>query len=339
MRIESAACGVALSILLGGCAIHPQPKDVTGVPTYEIVQRIRCETRQAVIDSVLDYLTMHKDVDARSQAIGKRFDPRFSADPEPIAKLNPNLFKDKKVHDLLSVFSTTGVAYNFNLDITETNNVDGRVDFLKTLTKGMFGFGFKGNFDRQRQNIRTFTITDNFGDLVLKPMDCDGKIVGPNYVYPIAGRIGVDEMVRAFVDLSLFANLGGGKDNPKAAPTLVDALEFTTTISGSAAPNVNFDPMMIGRNLSVLHADLAAEATRTDKHQVVVGLALAEAAQAQLGPVRAGLQGQLVAPMQTSLFGRLLTANGKQPGERAAATAVDQFLTQQLFSPTIKITP
>jgi hypothetical protein len=100
---------------------------------------------------------------------------------------------------------------------------------------------------------------------------------------------------------------------------------------------VNFAP--IGRTLSVSLADLNVAASRTDKHQVIVGLALAAAAQAQLGPVRAGLlQGQLVAPMQTALFGRLLKASGN-PAELAAATAVDQFLTRQVFSPTINITP
>jgi hypothetical protein len=78
---------------------------------------------------------------------------------------------------------------------------------------------------------------------------------------------------------------------------------------------------------------LNVAASRIDKHQVVVGLALQSAGQAQLGLVRAGLQGQLVAP-----FGRLLTASGNL-AELAAATAVDQFLTQQLFSPTINITP
>lgn len=147
-------------------------------------------------------------------------------------------------------------------------------------------------------------------------------------------------MVRAFVFLSLFGNLGGESGTPgvipKGPPTLVDALEFTTTISGSANPRVDFAP--IGRTLSVSHADLNVAARRRDKHQVIVGLALAAAAQAQLGSIREGLRGQLVAPVQPALFGRLLTASGT-PAELAAANAVDQLLTQQLFSPTITITP
>lgn len=158
----------------------------------------------------------------------------------------------------------------------------------------------RGGFDRSRENVRTSTVTDNFGDLVQKPMRCDGRLVGPNYIYPITGRIGVDDVVRAFVFLSLFGNLGGESGTPgvipKGPPTFVDALEFTTTISGSANQRVDFAP--IGRTLSVSHANLNVAASRRDKHQVIIGLALAVAAQAQLGSIREGLRGQRVAPVQ-----------------------------------------
>jgi hypothetical protein len=193
----------------------------------------------------------------------------------------------------------------------------------------------KGGVDRSRQNTRTFTVTDTFGDLVQKqnPSHCDGKIVGPNYIYPITGQIGVEDLVQAFVYLSLFGNLASEEVTPgivtKGPPTLVDALLFTTMISGEVNPQVTFAP--IGRTLSVTQASLDLTSSRTDKHQVVIGLALQSAVKAQLGPVRAGLQGQLVAP-----FGRLLTASGN-PAEQAAATAVNQFLTQKLFSPTINV--
>jgi len=338
MRIESPACSVALIILLGGCAIHPQPRDVTGVSTYEIVQQIRCETREAVISSALDYLTKG-DVDPASREEGLRLKAEYAANPDSIAKLNPMLFKGE-VRKILSVFWTTGVAYNFKLDMTEVNNLGGELDFIRALSKGVFGLILRGGFDRTRQNVRTFTVTDNFGELVQRPTRCDGRLVGPNYVYPITGRIGVDEVVHAFVFLTLFGNLGGDSGAPgaipKGPPTLADALQFTTTISGSANPRVDFAP--IGRTLSVSHADLNVAARRTDKHQVIVGLALAAAAQAQLGSIREGLRGRLVAPVPPALFGRLLTASGT-PAELAAANAVDQVLTQQLFSPTITITP
>jgi hypothetical protein len=40
---------IGISVILGGCAIHPLPENVTGVKTTRIVDRIRCEARDAVL--------------------------------------------------------------------------------------------------------------------------------------------------------------------------------------------------------------------------------------------------------------------------------------------------
>ena len=276
MKMKSVGSGsVALAFLVGACTIHPQPVDVTGISTFDIVQQIRCETRQSVIDSALAYLTKSEDVDENSKKIGVRISEEYANNPSSIIKLSPKLFKGQ-VYNILNVFWTTGVAYNFNLDMTEINNADGTLNFGNSFTRGIFSLNTKAQFDLSRQNTRTFTVTDHFGSLVNKPMDCSGKIVGPNYAYPIAGRIGVDDLVHAFVYLTLFGNLGGESSAagtiPKGPPTLVDALVFTTTISGEVNPQVTFAPL--GRNLSVTEASLDLKASRIDKHQVVVGLAL-----------------------------------------------------------------
>jgi hypothetical protein len=339
MRMKSVGFGgITLAVMAGGCTIHPVPEDVTGVRTFDIVQQIRCETREAVIDSALAYLTKSHDVDAKSKEIGARIAEEYARDPNTIIKLNPKLFKGQ-VHDILNVFWTTGVAYNFNLNMTEANNADEVLNFGKIFPNGVFSLNMNGNFDLSRQNTRTFTITDNFGSLVNKPMDCSGKIVGPNYVYPIAGRIGVEDLVHTFVYLTLFANLAGESAPgtfPKGPPTLVDALLFTTTISGEVNPFVTFAPL--GRTFSVAHASVDLNAKRVDQHQVVVGLAIDTAAQPQLGLLREEFLGQTAAPKKNELFLGLLTARGNR-AELAAATAVNQYLTQKLFSPTINITP
>jgi hypothetical protein len=38
---------VGMAFAAAGCAIHPLPEDVTGVPTYVIAKKIRCEARTA----------------------------------------------------------------------------------------------------------------------------------------------------------------------------------------------------------------------------------------------------------------------------------------------------
>jgi hypothetical protein len=54
-------------LVLSGCSIHPLPEDVTHVPIYTIVRQVRCETRQAVIESLFNYLTTRVQ-HARQQA-------------------------------------------------------------------------------------------------------------------------------------------------------------------------------------------------------------------------------------------------------------------------------
>ena len=78
-----APCAVGVGLLVGGCAIHPLPEDVTVVPTYFIMRQIRCETRQAIINSANGWLTSDDRVDAASRAIGTQFhkcgEPIFDA--------------------------------------------------------------------------------------------------------------------------------------------------------------------------------------------------------------------------------------------------------------------
>ena len=65
-----------------------------------------------------------------------------------------------------------------------------------------------------------------------------------------------------------------------------------------------------------------------DDHKVTVGLALGNVGAAQVGPVT------------SSLFGPLLTVSrGASGPEQAAAEAVNQALTQQVFKPTIVVSP
>jgi hypothetical protein len=335
MRTRTLVLTLASALLGSGCAIHPQPKDVTGVPTFEIVQRIRCETRQSVIALTLDYARSRDE----TRDIAQQLAAEFEANPDASTKLNPNLFPGE-VRKTLTAFWTTGVAYNFKLDMTEINNADGSLNVASLFGRRLFGIALQAGLDRTRENTRTFTVTDNFGELVKGLTGCKNELVGPNYIYPITGRIGVEDMIQEFVYMSIFGNLGAETTTaatvPKGPPTLVDALAFTTKISGSVNPTVAFSP--VGKELGVTAAGVDLAASRTDLHQVVVGLALAPTGQAQLVSLRqayfgpyAAAPGALVAP--------LLTASPATRSENAAATAVNQFLTQQLFSPTINLPP
>jgi hypothetical protein len=138
-----------------------------------------------------------------------------------------------------------------------------------------------------------------------------------NYMYPITGKIGVDEMVDTFVDLALFDNLGPPSSGKP--PAMADDLTFTTLLSFGATPKITLTPFPKG--LSVADASLGITLSRKDKHEVTVGLSLPPPAQAMAG---GGSQ-----PSQL-----VITATGG-PAQQAAAQAVEQSIVRfQLLGKT-----
>lgn len=318
------SCILAFGASLGisGCAIHPVPEDVTGVRTYYIVRQIRCEARAAIIDSAIGWLTNSDKVDPAAREIGFKLKDGII----PIEKFGPGLFKkSSRVQSIVALFINTGIAYNYSMEMTENNNLDAQIDLLKPFTNQKRTLGISAGADRQRQNIRTFTVTDTFSGLIshLPPDYCKNFIVQANYIYPIAGKIGMEPMIQEFINLTLFGNLGGPVGTPKGPPTMVDGLDFETTITASATPKVVFTP--VGNGVGFADASLTGTVTRKDVHKVTVGLAIDQGSAKQVAPLRA------------TVFGPLLTASGGRT-ELAAAGAVNQFLTSRLFS-NVKITP
>lgn len=315
------AAVVAGSFVVAGCAIRPLPEDVTGVSTFHIVRQIRCETRQAIIRSAVGWLkTQPYDESAR------RIGAEFADGVRPIRTFHYGLFKHPRINSIVKLFSDTGVAYNYQLTMTETNDIGGGVNLLKPFTDAKLTVGFGADFNRQRQNLRTFTVTDKFSHLIRDVPDdyCDDHIVEANYIYPIAGKIGVEPVIQEFIRLTLFGRLGGPVEAPQGPPTLVDQLEFQTIVSANASPTIVFTP--IGTALSVTDASLTGKASRRDVHKVTLGLAIDD------GSV------PLVEPLRGTLFGPLLTASGGR-SQLLAAQAVNQALTLTIFPQTVRLTP
>jgi hypothetical protein len=321
--------GIAfVSVCLTGCTIHPLPDDVTGISTYDIVRQIRCEARQAIFDEAVGWLAGPKDPDPEAQKIGSE----FQSGSRPIDTFNYTLFRGG-VRQVVQLFYNTGIAYNFQLDMTETDNIDPTLDFLKMFEKNQFTVNVTANADRMRENIRTFTVTDTFSGLLRNspPHYCDGFIVQANYIYPVVGKIGMDRMINDFVNLTLFGGLAAPSSNgsipsPKGPPTMVDQLKFTTKFNLTTTPKVVFSPV---RNL--MDASVGITATRQDIHTVTIGLAIDTGSVAQVAAFRATL-------LSTGPLGPLLSAAPANNAEFLATQAVNQVLTQQLFKPTVTVT-
>jgi hypothetical protein len=275
---RAAAIGVAVSVT--GCAIHPLPDDVTGVSTFTIVKKIRCEARDALKENLIRWLkksTAHNNSAAALDIAERLEDGRL-----PVENFYTEIGKlSAREQSNIKMFKDTAIAYDFNFDMTEMNNLDPTVNLTRPLRGQTFSASIGANFDRMRENTRTFTISDTFSGLFTKipPKYCQNITEGKNYLYPVTGTIGVDEMIRTFVALTLFGDLMSEEDSPsddaKAAsgpPTMGDTLKFTTTVALSPTPMITLTP--IGTALQIANANLMAKASREDMHEVIVALAL-----------------------------------------------------------------
>lgn len=288
-----------ISLLSAGCALHPLPDDVTGVSTYDIVRNIRCEARDAVRDKIILFLGQVEGDPAATKYAQLLKDNR-----ELWLKFNDHWFSPP-VTAMLQRFEGSAIAYNFNLDMTEINNFDPKVDLASAnpIPFSTFTSAVTGGVDHTRENARTFTITDIWASLIrVDEVYCQPFAHVRNYMYPITGKIGVDEMVDTFVVLSLFANLAPAASGKP--PTMADDLKFTTMLSFGATPTITFTPFKTG--LSVADASLGVTLSRRDLHEVTVGLSL-----------------PLPATSKSKPNELLVTAAGG-PAQQAAAQAVEQ---------------
>jgi hypothetical protein len=164
---------------------------------------------------------------------------------------------------------------------------------------------------------------------------CTGFIVAENYVYPIAGKIGVAKVIHDFINLTLFESLSGDKGAP---PAMTDDLTFTTTVSASVNPAVMFTPL--GTALQAADAGVTAGIKRSDVHEVVVGIAIDKASVPNLTPVRSYLFSDrrfangLTQTSPGAISGSLYIGNrvigGGSASERLAVIANDQAKSPQV---------
>jgi hypothetical protein len=337
----------SVGAFLAGCAIHPLPENVTGVDTADIVRQIRCESREAVISEIKKWLV------ARASAgdpVSQRLLKKYEVDPESISYFNADVFPASYVEErsLVKLFYSTGIAYSFDLRMTENNdfNPPGAANALDLIRpspprpKFTLGVGAGALFDRE--NERKFTTTDTFGSLlklnaavVRGRRYCTGFIVTENYIYPIAGRIGVGKTIHDFINLTLFESLSGTKGAP---PTMTDDLTFTTTVSASVNPVVTFTP--VGTALQLADASFTAAFKRSDVHEVTVGVAIDKTGVPNLAPLRSYLFSDrrnatgLGPSGPSTSSGRLFIGNrvigGGSVAEQLAVIAIDQVKSQQI---------
>jgi hypothetical protein len=210
---------LGLAPLLVGCATHPLPENVTRSTTYDIVERIRCEAKRAVLDHGRGF------VDA-------------------------------------------ALAYEFTFQITEDDNASGNATWtLPFLNGGSFSLVANAGLTKTRDAARIFKLVDSFAEL--RRARCDGEVLEKNWIYPIAGDIGVYEVVSTFARLHKVDNpIKGSKDD---VFSFADTLVFTTVLGGGVKPKLTLAPVTEKFRLTEANGDFSAG--RRDMHKVVLALA------------------------------------------------------------------
>ena len=252
-----------LVIPFAGCSIHPIPEDVARAPTDKIVASVRCEMRLGFFEQVGELL--------KKEDIGD-FDYRdlFHKPTRHQILNNKTLGSNEKLAEILDDYGNSAIAYDFDFEITEENDLASAFGFQLPFTApSVFDLSLAGSVEKTRVGKRTFRSQQTFGELVND--DWCKRYFGPrsedlplaeNFVYPISGSIGMREVVRTFMRLS---EQGGGKDN------FVDLLTFTTAVGGSAEASVKLNAVPHSFRLVSANANLSGG--RVDIHRVKVSLA------------------------------------------------------------------
>lgn len=179
-NIYRLSCLALLST--SACSIHPIPFDVPNYNTLDIVRKIRCEAAKAIETNILIGLAGTEELKQYAQAV---------------------------------------IVYHFTFTITESNTAEASAAFKLPLTHGTFSLGIGAGAEKERSGERDFTVTDTFAETLeelykfedtregkkirrkpIRRSGCEREADGPNWKYPITGRIGLDETVRTFVQLS-----------------------------------------------------------------------------------------------------------------------------------------
>lgn len=269
MAFRVFSLGAAVSVLAAGCAVPPRPQDMTGVTTNAIVRKIRCEAREGIKNAYIDFL-----VNERVTGIPK--DVRQMARDIRAGRLSFSSFEPSRlggaIARALNKYEAAAIAYDFEFDLTGENSTRIEFDLLGAVTHGALGVGLSAGNSHTRRSKRTFRIADNFGDLRRTKGCLDTIPDTVNFNYPITGDIGLEEVIKTFINLNELNGLTGTEETP-AVPVFSNMLTFTTIVDAGATPKADLSPPLTrSLRLTELRAPLTAK--RTDVHQVLVAISL-----------------------------------------------------------------
>jgi hypothetical protein len=162
-------------------------------------------------------------------------------------------------------YKNASVSYEFIFDIVEDNNASADATWTLPYTLGgNFSLFANAGLNRSRHTNRDIRVVDSFDEL--RQMRCSEQDLRENIIYPIAGQIGVYEVVQTFIRLQDIHNPSTGE-----VFSFADTLMFTTTLTGGVKPTLVISPLPDRFRLASANGDFNAR--RNDVHTVTLSLA------------------------------------------------------------------
>jgi hypothetical protein len=181
------------------------------------------------------------------------------------------------------ILKNTFIGYDFEFDITETNQLgtSGKPNKLELERKylpagGSLKIDSTAFADRTRQTQRNFRIVESL--LQLSNADCGPTATRENWAYPITGAIGMQEVVSTYIGLERLTDFGKPQNfqsipvEAKTQPIIFsDVLTYTTNLGAGVNPTLTLTSVV--GSFKVSKASLFGDVSRIDKHKVRVALA------------------------------------------------------------------
>ena len=239
------------------------------INTEDIVLHARCEMRSEIIDWIIregyvspsateaDVIAFVKAVEDKVRRLKKINQMRGPNRPIDISK---QLSKNENV---VRKYMDVAVAYSFDFNITENNKAAADAFFKLPFTPpSVLDVDAAASLNLSRQGQRQFKAQDRWAGMIVRSDRCQD--VSPrrrNLVYPLDGSIGVNRVIRSFIEIT---EQGGAKDS------FVDTLIFTTQVGAGASAVVKLSA--VPHSFRLVSAGASLSASRIDIHKVIFSL-------------------------------------------------------------------
>lgn len=294
--------------MLSACATRPAIEDVTGANAFDIAQAIRCEMRDGLKSILADATDAGGEGEqglageakkARYDRLALEMRRRGYRAPKVEAEFFYDFFDNMKkaaaaagkkerntdeeeLQAAVALYAPAAIGYEFDLELKNTNDIEGGIDVLSTLTRETVSLSPNAALKRSRKATRTFRLLDSFQGLLTNENMigiCNSLRGNPpkastrSTIYPIQGSLGLEDLFREFLSLNQSANIVGSKEKPDI-PVMAEVLVFTTTVSAGVTPMLSLEPLK--RRTEITGAKLGLRAERFDEHQLTITFAMPE---------------------------------------------------------------